>query len=156
MSALERIMQVTGRTPTECRCPVCRSYCQTPCLGTPEDIRRLLDAGYAPHLTPTYWCVGMLFGVMKHPVLMVQLIRGSKGCVLLQDGLCKLHELGLKPMEGRLSHHIITEENLSFHKSLSWNVAKKWLRPENEQDIRGIFDSLEQYRAQSETRDNSV
>lgn len=148
MSALERIMRTTGRKPTQCRCPVCRSYCQTPCLGTPKDIQRLLGAGYAPQLTRTYWCVGMLFGAVSQPILMVQIIRGPQGCVLYRDGLCELHEQGLKPTEGRLAHHILTQENLSFEKSLSWNVAKEWLRDENEPVVRNVFLQMERYKEQ--------
>ncbi|MDC2255498.1 MULTISPECIES: hypothetical protein [Bacteroidaceae] len=37
-TALQRIIRKTGRTPVECRCPLCRQQCRTPCLGTPEDV----------------------------------------------------------------------------------------------------------------------
>lgn len=149
MTALERIMRVTGRRPTNCTCQVCRSYCRTPCLGTPDDILRLLEAGYAAKLTLTYWAVGMLLGVTQTPIAMVQLIMRPQGCILFRDGLCELHTRGLKPTEGRLAHHILTEENLSFRKSLSWNVAREWVRKENEPLIQKIFEQLAEFRNRS-------
>lgn len=143
MSALERIMRTTGRKPIDCKCRICQSFCKTPCLGTPEDIIRLFEAGYGDKLKLTYWGVGMLYGMLDYPILMVQLIQRPEGCILFKEGRCELHELGLKPTEGRLSHHIITAENLSFQKSLSWNVAREWLRKENESTIKNVFDRLE-------------
>lgn len=63
---------------------------------------------------------------------------GSRRCTFFQDGLCELHAAGLKPTEGRLSHHTITMENLKFGMSLSWNVAKEWLDERNFDTIREI------------------
>ena len=53
-TALQRIIRKTGRRPVECRCRLCRQQCRIPCLGTPEDILRLLKAGYRyfRHLHP--------------------------------------------------------------------------------------------------------
>lgn len=149
MSALERIMRATGRKPINCKCKICQSFCQTPCLGTPEDILRLFDAGYGDKLKLTYWGVGMLYGVLNFPILMVQLSHQPTGCVLFRNGLCELHELGLKPTEGRLAHHILTSENLSFRKSLSWNVAREWLRKENESVVKEVFERLEGFMKQT-------
>ncbi|WP_462353883.1 hypothetical protein [Alistipes timonensis] len=149
MSALERIMRATGRKPINCKCKICQSFCQTPCLGTPEDILRLFDAGYGDKLKLTYWGVGMLYGMLNYPILMVQLSHQPTGCVLFRNGLCELHELGLKPTEGRLAHHILTSENLSFRKSLSWNVAREWLRKENESVIKEVFERLEGFKKQT-------
>lgn len=62
---------------------------------------------------------------------MIQAYQTSHGCVFWKDGLCSLHNKGLKPTEGRLSYHTITEENIDFGKSLSWNVAREWINTEN-------------------------
>ena len=59
-TALQRIIRKTGRRPVECRCRLCRQQCRIPCLGTPEDILRLLKAGYRERLAPTRWAVGLL------------------------------------------------------------------------------------------------
>lgn len=129
--ALQRIIRKTGRKPVECRCPECRAQCRTPCLGTPEDILHILKAGYKDRLAPTLWGVGMLLGRMTYPVPMVQARQVNGYCIFFKDGLCELHGVGLKPTEGRLSHHTITKENLKFGRSLSWNVAREWLEADN-------------------------
>lgn len=121
-TALQRIIRKTGRRPVECRCRLCRQQCRIPCLGTPEDILRLLKAGYRERLAPTRWAVGLLLGKIPYIVPMVQAKQEAGGCTFFQDGLCELHAAGLKPTEGRLSHHTITMENLKFGMSLSWNV----------------------------------
>lgn len=54
--------------------------------------------------------------------------------------LCELHDKGLKPTEGRLSYHTITLENWNFDNSLSWNVAREWLRKENVSLVEEILE----------------
>lgn len=133
--ALYRIMHKTGRKPTVCKCKSCQSQCKTPCLGTPDDIIRLIEAGYGDRLTLTYWIIGMLLGKLDRPIPMVQSIQTEDGCTFFHDGLCEIHDKGLKPSEGRLSHHTITKENLKFTRSLSWNVVREWLAPENKDKV---------------------
>ena len=53
-----------------------------------------------------------------------------------------LHDRGLKPTEGRLSHHTLTEESFDFSKSLAWNVAREWLNGKNVPLILRIFDKF--------------
>lgn len=126
------IMQKSGRKPTECKCEKCRSQCRTPCIGTPEDITKLIEAGYQSRLSPTLWAAGMLMGLTDHPIKMLQPIREDNGwCTFYHDGLCELHDKGLKPTEGRLSHHSIRIDNFVPKKSLAWLVAKEWLPLQN-------------------------
>lgn len=126
------IMQKSGRKPTACSCEKCKSQCRTPCLGTPEDIERLINAGYGSRLAPTSWLVGVLMGVTDRPIEMVQAKVENGWCTFYNDGLCELHAKGLKPTEGRLSHHSIKVDNFNPKKSLSWLVAKEWLPLQNE------------------------
>ena len=77
-------------------------------------------------------------GKIPYIVPMVQAKQEAGGCTFFQDGLCELHAAGLKPTEGRLSHHTITMENLKFGMSLSWNVAKEWLDERNFDTIREL------------------
>lgn len=142
-TALQRIIRKTGRRPVECRCPLCRRQCHTPCLGTPEDILRLLKAGYKERLAPTGWAVGLLHGKTPGIVPMVQARQEAGRCTFFRDGLCGLHSTGLKPTEGRLSYHTITKENLKFSKSLSWNVPREWLDERNAGTIREICRLME-------------
>ena len=160
-SPLQRIIQRTGRRPTECRCRQCRQQCHTPCLGTPHDILRLIDHGYAHRLAPTLWQAGVLMGVTTQPVPLIQArcLDGAWGglldvgarshCTFLTpDGLCELHPLGLKPTEGRLSHHTIRLDNFKRSKSISWAVVQEWLSPDNADVVEEVI-----RRYQEETRD---
>lgn len=137
-AALQRIIRKTGRKPVECRCARCREQCRTPCLGTPEDILRLLKAGYKERLAPTLWGVGLVLRRIPYVVPMIQARRINGYCIFFRNGLCELHDAGLKPTEGRLSHHTITRENLKFGSSLSWNVAREWLDERNNPVIEEI------------------
>lgn len=138
-SALERIIRRTGRKPVQCKCQKCKAQCKTPCLGTPQDILRLIEAGYKDKLYRTEWCLGLMLGKINFTVPMVQALQTTEGCIFFEDGLCELHELGLKPTEGKLSHHTIKADNFKFNKMLSWNVAKEWLDETNRDIIQRIF-----------------
>lgn len=140
---IQQIIRKTQRQPTECSCPVCRMQCRVPCLGTPTDIRKLIEAGYKDRLAPTLWLTGMYAGQIKFPVPMVQPVRGEDGwCAFFRNGLCELHERGLKPTEGKLSHHTIREDNFDFSRSLAWNVAKTWLDESGTKDIEIILKAM--------------
>ena len=130
-TTLQRIIRKTGRKVVECRCAACRAQCRTPCLGTPEDILRILKAGYKERLSPTLWGVGLVLGRLPYAVPMVQARQADGYCTFFRNGLCELHDAGLKPTEGRLSYHTITRENFKFGHSLSWNVAREWLDKRN-------------------------
>ena len=140
----EKISRATGRYPVSCNCPLCRQQCLTPCLGTPQDIWRLIEAGYGSKLRLTYWAVGMLVGELSFPIPMVQALQTQHGCVFWENGLCRLHDAGLKPTEGRLSHHLLAEDNFCFERSLSWNVAKEWINRENIELITKILQHIKQ------------
>lgn len=142
-TSLQRIMRKTGRRPIECKCQKCKQQCKTPCLGTPEDILRLIKAGYKERLAITHWWVGIARGKLDFPVIMIQARQEENGyCTFFHDGLCELHDLGLKPTEGRLSHHSITKENFKFGKSLSWNVAKEWMDMRNGEIVEEIIQHM--------------
>ncbi len=134
-----KIIHKTGRTPCECHCERCRNQCRTPCLGTPQDILQLIKSGFKNRMEPSFWAVGLVLGKFPFPIPMVQARLEANGfCTFYHNGLCELHNLGLKPTEGTLSHHTITIENLDFSRSLSWNVAKSWLDDRNQPVIDEI------------------
>lgn len=142
-ATMEKIIRVTGREPVSCQCAHCKAQCRrTPCLGTPQDILALIEAGYRDRLGLTAWMVGMAAGAIPFPVPMVQAVRTPDGCAFFEEGLCILHDLGLKPTEGRLSFHTVTLENFVFARSLAWNVARTWLEPKNAADIIRVFRSF--------------
>lgn len=104
--------------------------CKTPCLGTPADIEKLIEEGFADRLATTIWAVGILYGTHKEPVRMIQPIQEDNGyCTFYKDGLCSLHDLGLKPTEGALAHcsqkgSITRIEDL--HETPLYKVVKEW------------------------------
>lgn len=140
---INRIIRKTGRRPCECKCALCKQQCHTPCLGTPQYIERLIDSGYAEKLEPTLWMAGMMMGVISFPVLMIQAKKENRCCIFFHEGLCELHDRGLKPTEGRLSHHSTKIDNFKPSKSISWNVAKEWLNEDNINVINRIVEKIE-------------
>lgn len=139
-------MRKTGRKPTECKCQLCKQQCHTPCLGTPEDILRLIEAGYADRLAMTEWWAGVVMGVTDHPITMIQAVLGADGwCTFYHDGLCELHDKGLKPTEGRLSHHSLAIDNWNPKKSISRQVAKEWENFKGMSEKESILSSGKRY-----------
>lgn len=142
-TVFQRIVRRTGKKPTDCKCRLCQQQCRVcPCLGTPEDIERLIEAGYAGKLALTDWCVGQMVGAVPYPITMVQAQQTDEGCIFFHDGLCELHDKGLKPTEGKLSHHSTKIENFRFRNSISWNVAKEWVEERNAETIQRIAEKL--------------
>lgn len=163
LSPLQRIIMKTGRKPIECKCHLCKRQCHTPCLGTPQDILRLMDAGYTDRLKPTDWLAGVVMGVTKEPILLIQpecLDGAYSGLIDLgvnshctfqrEDGLCELHDKGLKPTEGRLSHHSVKLDNWKPSKSISWAVVQEWLDPQNADVVVEVTRRYGEYLEQSE------
>lgn len=143
-STIEKISANSGRVPTSCTCNHCKEQCKTPCLGTPADILKLINAGYIEKLDLTLWVQGYV--LKKCPLIpMVQAIRTKDGCVFLKNGLCELHDLGLKPTQGILSHHTLMEENFIFERSLGYNVAKEWVKIQNLPVIVEILEAFSNY-----------
>lgn len=99
-----RIANRIGKQPISCNCEKCRQMCQrTPCLGTPQDILAIIEAGYVDKVCYTEWAAGMYLGHITQPIEMVQIKSKGKGkdgeCVFFHEGKCDLHESGLKPAE---------------------------------------------------------
>jgi len=115
-----------------CSCDRCKSQCHRPCWGTPNDIVALIAAGYAKRLMRDYWVGdGRDGGDIE---LISPALTGYEGssapfwpsgsCTFhREDGLCELHDLGLKPREGCEAHHSWKgKEGYRLHKL----VAKLW------------------------------
>lgn len=90
------------------------------------------------------YILGCRYAGRSHPVPDTDGAGASDGARLhiLENGLCELHGQGLKPTEGCLSYHVLTEENLNFEKSLTWNVAKEWINTENISFIARILQRI--------------
>jgi len=141
-----RIAKQVGKQPISCNCEKCKQMCQrVPCLGTPQDILAIINAGYVDKVCYTEWYAGMLFGHME-PIEMVQIKSKSKGnngeCVFFHDGKCELHENGLKPTEGKLAHHEVSAIELRPEYNLTYQVAIEWTKEENSDVISEIVNKV--------------
>ncbi len=113
-------------------------------MGTPEDIEKIIDAGHEHKIFPTDWWTGVVAGSSNSPTFMFQaeFVEETGFCTFFKDGLCTLHDAGLKPTEGKLSHHSTKLDNFKFNKSLSWTIAKEWEDPKNKATIHRIMEKL--------------
>jgi len=135
-STFEKIMRKSGMKPSSCKCKACKAQCEhTPCIGTPEDMERIMKAGFAHRLVITEWATGKALGAIDRSVWMISPRKMNDDpytpapCSFYENGLCILHEKGLKPSEGRLTHHTPEPAMRSgkFSKSVGFNVAKTWI-----------------------------
>ena len=143
----QRISKQVGRQIVSCNCERCKAQCRrTPCLGTPQDILALIDAGYIDKVCYTEWAAGIILGFTKEPIPMIQIKNLKDGsCVLYHDGYCEVHENGLKPTEGKLSHHEVFDRELKPEYNLTFQVALEWTKEENFGIISEIADKLSEY-----------
>src|SRR5688572_3198504 len=109
-STFQRIVRKTGMKPRSCKCELCKSQCKEPCLGTPEDMFAISDAGYGQRLQPKE--------IDGKTVIAPKYDTEKKSCTFFTNGLCELHESGLKPTVGKLSHHSTTLKTFNYKKSI--------------------------------------
>lgn len=126
--------QLTKRLPPACTCDACQMDCTMPCWGTPAEIRRLIDAGHGARLTLELW-------TKQPPVeFLTPALKGSEGqrapakpysragCTFWTEAhLCQVHDAGLKPLEGKLSHHhpALKKRNVDGLTLRRW-IAEQW------------------------------
>lgn len=134
---VERIKKLVGidhnRWEQPCTCDKCKNMCKVPCIGTPKDIEAIIDAGYADRLKETMCMVGYL-AVKEKPIAMIQPTEKDGWCAFRQpDGLCELHDRGLKPTEGVLASCKVVEEDdiPTYETSVLRAVAHEWVKVEN-------------------------
>lgn len=117
---------------SNCDCMECSRMCHSPCCGTPEEIEKLIEHGYAKQLMlDDYPDANTLikpalkgFGGKKAPYE----TSSTRGCVFWKKGKCKLHNLGLKPFIGRYAHHANTIEQVNevgAYVDKSWEPSEK-------------------------------
>ena len=85
------------------------------------------------------------------PLIQAEQIGDSDGdpnahCTFFKDGLCELHTLGLKPTEGRLSHHSTRLDNFKRNKSISWAVVQEWMNPDNADVLEKVIRRYSEYQ----------
>lgn len=120
--------------------------CKRPCWGTPEDAKRLIDAGYGHRLTRDFWG-SREDGVNVDTHILCPALKGyegtkapffprsEEGCTFWKDGLCELHDLGLKPIEGKLATCKPSELDESGEIALHEEIYLTWKNPEAQQFV---------------------
>lgn len=93
----------------ECSCKICVNMCERPCWGTPDEIQKIIDAGFGHKLMIDWWensvtgdrylLCGALVGYEKTYAPSKPL---GKCAFLTKENLCEIHNI--KPAEGRVSH----------------------------------------------------
>ena len=100
-----RVFQMTPVRQTECACNRCKKMCEkTPCIGTPADILKIIEAGYADKIEVTRFAAGLIYNFPVIDILATLYDVDKKACAFLEAGKCILHDKGLKPLEGQLAN----------------------------------------------------
>lgn len=128
--------------PSECECEQCKSMCRGPCCGDIKDIEKIIDAGYGNRLMLDDWPDPSGCGDILKPALKgyegekaPYTTRSSGGCTFFIGGKCELHDKNLKPIQGKLYHHALSDKEFysideyirnSWKGPLSKKVIQKW------------------------------
>jgi hypothetical protein len=130
--SLEELLKIPT---TECSCKRCNEMCSNsrPCWGTPSEIKRLIENGYAGRLMEDYYEGELAEGYV--PVVSPALV-GNEGrrarfwpigqCTFFKDIECEIHHL--KPIEGRIGDHSNSTSSSEIH----FSIMKLWDSPEGE------------------------
>lgn len=129
-STYQKIIRKTGFKPTNCKCSLCKSQCNSPCLGTPEDMAKIIGAGFSNRL--------MITEDRGVSIIAPLYDENKESCTFFTDGLCELHDKGLKPTEGKLSHHTTTLLTFNKKKSVHAAVLKEWVNI-SEDELTNLF-----------------
>jgi len=131
----------------ECRCSTCQDMCRHhPCTSTPDDVERLIEAGFVHQLSEDRFEVEVP-ALEGHPELgnrwkvIRAILPAVKGyeyesgpnphhgeCVFFEHGLCVLHESSLKPTGGKKAscQRTMVGSGYSIHRELieSWDTEQ--------------------------------
>lgn len=125
---------------SECSCGECTNMCKRPCWPTPAQAEKLITAGYASRLCLDYYEGSGIGGAVE---IVGPALKGhegehapfwpiqDQGCSFWVEGLCQLHNEGLKPLEGCLGHHLI-EDAMIVH----GHIPKLWDNDEGRQVVQ--------------------
>lgn len=122
----------------ECSCQQCKDMCKLPCWPTPEEADRLIENGYADKMMLDYWVrqggdILLICPAEKGSEKGDASYLRNNGCVMQDEkGLCKLHDNGLKPIEGRVTSSHSPMDDLHEAVAFSWDndfgksIIEKW------------------------------
>jgi hypothetical protein len=128
------------RSKDSCTCQTCVDMCKRrPCWPTPEEARQLIDKGYGQRLMRDWYCCEEEDS--DHFYLLCPAIVDYEGedspfwpfgmCTFLKYERCELHDLGLKPGEGKEAW--CQEDDKG---TLHVKYAQTWKNPEAQQLVK--------------------
>ena len=147
MTEDEIIMEKSGSPIVECACSKCQNMCKTAsCLGTPSDMLALIKAGFIDRLVKVDWAGLVHVGIPIVEDVIMPLFDQEKGsCTFFTaEGKCELHDLGLKPLEGKLAdckRTVIPANKIPP----AIMVAYSWKNKFNKQTINKVEAALDDY-----------
>ena len=125
---------------SQCDCPKCVKCCERrPCWPTPEEAEALIKNGFADKLMLDWWVSAPNIYLVSPAIVNYEgktapeIPRGK--CALLdENSKCVLHDLSLKPFEGRATQACKDHDTDSLHEdvAMTWNndkgkeVVKLW------------------------------
>lgn len=137
---------------TECQCETCQGFCHRPCWPTPAEAEALLAAGLADRLMLDWWeddpPIYILCGALpgSEGQMAPTMPLSEHYCTFYRDGLCTLHDRGLKPLEGRISFHGYDHERAKhIHRQMAhlWNSDEGRAAVERWRQIVGVHHDRE-------------
>ena len=173
MAKLHKLSSLT-LVESVCGCSRCQSFCRhRPCWPTPDEVRKLIDAGHAERLMIDWWGGNSFRGEFTDiPILCPAGVGHEKDdadegdmflmrpprmkCVMFKGGLCALHDTGMKPVEGRCTSCKESESDSKLHGAVadSWNnpdalgLVWQWMK---QVDYRGKYrDEVEAWAKENE------
>jgi hypothetical protein len=124
---------------SNCDCLICSKMCRSPCNGTPSDMQKLIDHGFGDRLMFDDWPEESEISECIKPALKGHEGKRSpwevstfEGCTFWKDGKCELHDLDLKPTQGKLSHHSL---NYIQNNEIADFIKRSWKNPLAEEVI---------------------
>lgn len=143
MTELEKIEHASGIKRSECSCGTCVQMCKTaPCIGTPQDMLNLINAGYRDRLALTRWAAGKKYGFPELHIVAPIFDDNRGACTFLdKNGLCELHTRGLKPTEGKIATCSVDQVDPGKYPP-NWVVAATWEIPSSVKTVMLVYTAL--------------
>ena len=123
---------IKGLKETECSCEQCQNMCKEPCCPTPDEVEKLIEAGYSNRFSLDDWDCDVNPKPMIKPALKgYEQYRApfetktEEGCTFWKEGKCELHDTGLKPMHAKYSHHSTLADLEVYEKLEKW-IKESW------------------------------
>ncbi len=136
-------MKLTKQKVKFCKCQICRNMCTvSPCLPSPEDVVNLMANGFKDKLILSEYR-DKKYGFYEGIEMVAPRIKKDGSCVFFNsDRLCDLHELGLKPILGKLADHddAKNSKNIKVVIERHLELQREWKKPMGVQIIEDFRD----------------